>query len=460
MINFNLNAQDDTISEKEKIKQLESELILNKNALSVARENFSVINKKLKAEVIRADSASATKNTFLANIGHELITPLTSILGFAEILIDNYGFSSEETKQYLKIINKKSQELLRLVNDLLDISKMEAGKLSLVPEPTNIKKMIEEINKNYIDDIKNKKVKYKTDIDEKIPKYLLVDSFRLKQILANLISNSIKFTDEGYIELRVKKLSNDIKEGYVELEFEVTDTGIGIPKQKQHLLFKPFSQVQDNLIKHYGGTGLGLAIAKRLVEMMKGKIWLEDNVPNGTKFCFTIIAKIKKIHPPIINENDNEKNKEEFIKKQTEKINNILNILKINILVVENDESSSQMLKILLYMKNNNINFIPAVNGQQAVEIYKNNKIDIIITDIHMEIMDGISMINQIRSIEAKTNKHIPIVAMTAYATPGDKDRCLSAGADYYIQKPIFKSDLYDIIDKVVKRFFSKQKPI
>ena len=424
------------------------------NQIADLKAKHEVTNEQLKLEVTRAnamsmaaDQASIAKNTFLANVGHELRSPLNDIVGFSEILLNHKNITPENKQAYMQILNKRTKDLLILVNDLLDISKIEAGKVSLAYETIKFKKFLQETSKSFEDEIKKKNVKFKIDRDRSIPRYLSIDPFRLKQVMSNLISNAIKFTNKGSIVVRAKKIFNQNVENnnQIELEISITDTGIGIPKNYQSKLFEPFYQVESLNQQQYGGTGLGLAISKRLVELMDGKIWMEDNAPNGCRFCFTIIAnKItdKKAYPILDNALIEAKSKE------------ILSRRNINILVVENEIASLNILKINIKEKSTNIIFIPAINGQEAMAIYQQRKIDVILTDIVMPVMDGFALIQQIRSIEKTTNKHIPIIAMTASAGEKDKEKCISAGADLYIVKPIMKSVLYEVLDQIIQKYF------
>jgi PAS domain S-box-containing protein len=431
-----------------------ADLLTVGNILKDLKEKHEEINNQLKLEVARAnamtmaaDQASIAKNTFLANIGHELRSPLNDIVGFSEILLNKNDIAPENQKSYIETIYKRTQDLLVLVNDLLDISKIEAGKLSLSYETIKFKRLINEVANSFAKEIQNKKIKYNVSIEKNVPKYLVTDPFRLKQILTNLIGNAIKFTDSGEINLYVVKVINkdlDLVDK-VELEICVSDTGIGIPKHNQSELFKPFSQVQDTSQKQYGGTGLGLAISMRLVKMMDGHIKMEDNTPKGSRFCFTIIAnKVTEKHIyPIIDDN--------FLKN---KVNEILNKRIITLLIVEDQTTSMDILRVNITKKSEKIKLILVVDGQEAMAIYNQGKVDAILTDIVMPNMDGFALIQQIRYVENKTNKHTPIIAMTASASESDKKRCLDAGADFYITKPIYKSDLYKILDIMIEKYF------
>jgi len=422
--------------------------------LNNLKEKYEVANSQLKVEIARANAmtlaasqASMSKNMFLANIGHELRSPLNDIVGFSDILLNNSNIAPEEQISYIEIINKRTCELVILVNDLLDISKIEAGKLSMSYETIKFKTLINEVGNCFTKEIKNKKIKYNVNIEKNVPIYLNTDPFRLKQVLTNLIDNAIKFTENGKINLHVAKIINKDLDlaNKVELEICISDTGIGIPKHNQSELFKPFSQVQDSTHKKYGGTGLGLAISKRLVKIMDGSIRMEDNIPKGSIFCLTIIAnmiKENKIYP-IMDGMDLSNKTREILDKRT-----------ISLLVVEDQLTSIDILKFNIKEKSKKIIFNSVVDGQQAINAYKQGKIDVILTDIVMPVMDGFDLIKQVRAMEKNTSKHTPIIAMTASASEKDKEKCLESGADFYITKPIIKSDLYQTLDKMIGKFF------
>jgi len=424
------------------------------------KEKHEAINEQLSLEVARAnamtmaaDQASVAKNTFLANVGHELRSPLNDIVGFSEILLNKSNITPEDQISYIETINKRTQELIILVNDLLDISKIEAGKLSMSYETIKFKNLISEVGDYFAKEIKSKKIKYNVVIEKNVPIYLIVDPFRLKQILTNLVDNAVKFTENGKINLHAMKIINKNLDfvNKVELEICVSDTGIGIPKHNQSELFKPFSQVQDSKQKIYGGTGLGLAISRRLVEMMGGKIHMEDNIPKGSIFCFTIIANIikdNKIYPMV----------DDIV--LSNKARDILNKRTVNLLVVEDQSTSVDILRVNIQEKNKKIIFTSVADGQKAISIYNQGKVDAILTDIVMPVMDGFDLIQQIRAVEKNTNKHTPIIAMTASASEKDREKCLEAGADFYITKPIIRSDLYKTLDKMIEKYFGEKKTV
>lgn len=447
----NFVTKDEFLRNLGKYLELLTEMQIKNIELKNLKEKSEELNKQLKEQVERvkdmaniAKSANAAKDVFLANISHEFRTPMNIIMGYTELLLDT--IKSEEVIAILQIIHKRSMDMLRLVNDLMDISKIEAGKLSLISEKTEIKSIIAEVLKSVNSEVKNKRLKIKVDLDKNIPKFILTDPLRLKQVLFNLISNSIKFTDKGYVSISCQKQTIKSYNEEINLMFRVSDTGIGIPKQKHSELFKPFAQVQESASKKCGGSGLGLAISKKLVEMMGGVISVENNAPRGVTFAFTIVAKsFEEKQFAIIDE----------VFEKTDIANKkIIAPQKINLLLVEDEANTMEMMISIISMldTNSNLNIMSARNGQEAMSIYYEGKIDLILTDMLMPIMDGYSMMSQIRSLEQSSLKNTPIIAMTAYAMEEDKIRCLSSGADFYLSKPLRREDFVLAVNKAIKR--------
>jgi two-component system, chemotaxis family, sensor kinase CheA len=429
------------------------------------------INKQLKEQIIKANqmttiakSANAAKDIFLANMSHEFRTPLNIIMNHTETLIEDGGSGEKYDNKIivtLQIIYQRSVELLRLVSDLMDIAKIEAGQLTLVKEKVVIKDVVKDVVMGLKNDIKNKNVKLKIRFGNHIPKHAIIDSLRLKQVLFNLVSNAIKFTDRGHIIVDCQKQlpsKEQHNSNLLELMFSVSDTGIGIPKEKHSCLFKPFVQVQESAKKKCGGTGLGLAISKRIVEMMGGDIIVENNVPNGTTFTFTIAvenatdattntAKNATTDSTTTNTHDDGQPAESVSRK-------IIATNPINILVVEDDLNTADITCNLIERSDihGNIKILRAENGQEAMSIYKNTDIDIILTDMMMPIMDGYALMTQIRAMESRNNvgKKVVIVATTAYAMEEDRQRCMSHGADYYIPKPMRRTDFTNIVNEAI----------
>jgi PAS domain S-box-containing protein len=390
------------------------------------------IRKNMEMEIIKAreeaDNASKAKSLFLANISHEIRTPMNGILAAIQFLQST--IMSEEQNKYIKVLKESSSNLLAITNDLLDLSKIESGKFELSIEPFNLKEAISNIYNNLLITGNTKGLDISYYLDPKIDFKVIGDELRLKQILSNLISNAIKFTDEGYVSFRVKVLSSDDKTA--KIEFRIKDSGIGIEESLRKRLFQSFSQGDLSVKKKYMGTGLGLAISKQLSKLMNGDICFESSVGQGSTFFFTCeFEKYQEIGLDI------QKNKAQEKEVQ-------VNRLKSNkaILCIEDNLINQEVLKSVIMQKG--FKYIAAYNGNEALEILKNNKVDLILMDIQMPELNGFETTKAIR--EGKIGgRHIPIIAMTAYAMTEDKDKCIRAGMDDYISKPYDINELYKL---------------
>lgn len=416
---------------------LTSHAIKNKDGITKFFEGFveDITLKKefefnLQKAMEKAEESDKLKSAFLANMSHEIRTPMNGIIGFSELLKEP-GLSGEEQKYYIEIIEKSGNRMLNIINDIIDISKIESGLMNISFSDTNINEQIDFIETFFKPEATAKGIDIfieKTLADSNA--IIHTDREKVYQILTNLVKNAIKFTKKGSVKIGYKKINveNAEREQKNFIEFYVQDTGTGIKKEQQKIVFERFRQGSESLNRNYEGAGLGLSISKAFVEMLGGKIWLESQHGVGSVFRFTLPYN----HPEIIPEE--EKHLEKVIYSE---------IKKLNILIADDDLVAIELLTI--YLESVKKEIISAISGIEVVEIIRNrNDIDLIMMDIKMPGLDGYEATRQIREF----NKDVVIVAQTAFALEGDKEKAIESGCNDYISKPIHKDSLIELIQK------------
>ncbi|WP_179295571.1 ATP-binding protein [Bacillus sp. FJAT-45350] len=393
----------------------------------VSRNRTEIELKHAKEE---AEQANQAKSQFLARMSHEIRTPMNAILGVEELLSDLPQSSDE--KKYLHMLRRNGEHLLKLINDVLDFSKMEANETKVLTEPLDLYKLIEETVDMFKLTVKNKDVTITHHIDNDVPKKIVGDQNRLIQVLINLIGNAVKFTHEGSIDINVS-VNGTI------LHFSVIDTGVGIPEDQLENIFDSFKQVDTSNSREYGGTGLGLTISKELVKLMEGDIFVQSEVGKGSCFTFTIpvrLAESTKTTETQVTETS-------FLLNETA----AANISEKKVLIV--DDSVDNLTLIKAFLKKEAIQLTTAENGLEAFELVKKNKYDLVFMDIQMPIMDGFESLLKIREMEKEEGREqTPIIACTAHALESDKQQCLSLGFNGYVSKPLKKQVLKETIEK------------
>lgn len=387
-------------------------------------------NEELILERNKAEEATRSKSLFLANMSHEIRSPMNGVLGLSKLLLQSD--LNDEQKDMLEVMSNSGENLIQIINDILDYSKIEAGQIELENIDFNLKKVTDTIFHLLNFKAVEKGIEFKIEIDDMVPENLIGDSFRLNQILMNLANNAIKFTQEGSVTISIKCLEK--KNEQVTLFFAIKDTGIGISADAQTKLFREFTQSNSTITREFGGTGLGLAISKNLTNLMGGKISLQSQLGVGSDFMVELNFDYKEKQATMIDEQNTNIPSE------------------ISILVAEDNPINQKVVTMTLKIMGLKCEI--AKNGLEAFEMYKEKRHQIILMDMQMPVLDGISATEKIRGFENLETIDDPafIVALTANAFIEDKQRCIEAGMNDFISKPFKEEALRKVLNQASKK--------